>query len=198
MKMLRLMVSGCLFLLLLSPVLAGCVSRNETKIAEAQARTDQARYDYLSAEAKAQGLALQAQSAALEAQARADAQIGMAQANSQVAIVREQEQTERETAWLSILPWLLLIVVLGGGVVGGAWLVLWYRGKAHLVQVQASLMLPAPQPQRALPVQVERVALPGPVERRAKATGTKPVQQGAYWLLVDHGGDVVEVMGQRR
>lgn len=184
-KMVRTLITGCLFLLLLLPLMGGCVSQNQVRLAEAQARTDQARYD------------------SLAAQAQASASVGIAQANSQTAIVREQEKTTRETAWLGILPWLLLIVVLGGGVVGGAWLVLWYRGRAHLVmvQAQAATMLPGPSPQPALPqpreMRADR-ALPGPVARRARETGTQAVPSGACWLLVDVGGEVVEVMEPRR
>ena len=185
-KSIRLMVTGCLFLLLLLPLLAGCqiTHRDETRIAEAQARTDTA------------------QAQAREAEARADAQIGVAQANSQTQIVREQEKTTRETMWLNTLPWLLGIVVLGGGIVGGAWLVLWFRGRAHLVmvQAQAATMLPAPQPLPALPPSRETRAdrmLPGPVARRARETGTEAVPSGACWLLVDVGGEVVEVMERR-
>lgn len=185
-KLIRLMVTGCLFLLLLLPLLAGCqiTHRDETRIAEAQARTDTA------------------QAQAREAEARADAQIGVAQANSQTQIVREQEKTTRETMWLNTLPWLLLIVVLGGGVVGGVWLVLWFRGRAHLVMVeaQAATMLPGPLPLPALPpsreVRIDKM-LPGPVARRARETGTEAVPSGACWLLVDVGGEVVEVMERR-
>ncbi len=177
-KTLRLMVSGSLFLLILLPVLAGCqiTHRDETRIAEAQARTDQA------------------QANAREAEARADAQVGVAQANSQTQIVREQEKTTRETAWLSILPWLALIVVLGGGLVASVLLVLWFRGRGYLIQVQAATMLPAPQPRQALPQPREVRALPGPVARRARETGTDAVRSGDCWLLVDVGGEVVEVM----
>jgi hypothetical protein len=184
-KTMRLTISGLLFLLLLSPALAGCVTRNEVALAEAQARTDQARYQ------------------TLEAQARADAQIGVAKAEADAKIVREQETTERETAWLSTLPWLLLIVVLGGGLVAGGLLVLWFRGRGYLVQVQAqaATMLPAPSPQPALPqpreMRADR-ALPGPVAKRARETGTQAVPSGGAWLLVDVDQNVVEVMERAR
>lgn len=185
-KLIRLMVTGCLFLLLLLPLLAGCqiTHRDETRIAEAQARTDTA------------------QAQAREAEARTDAQIGVAQANSQTQIVREQEKTTRETMWLNTLPWLLGIAILGGGIVGSVLLVLWFRGRGYLIQVQAQAagMLPAPQPLPALPrpreVRTDR-RLPGPVAQRARETGTEAVPSGACWLLVDVGGEVVEVMERR-
>lgn len=188
-----------LLLVLLALVLvSGCTTRNETRIAEAQARTDQARYDSLSAQARADGLAAKAAAEAAAAQARADAQVGMAQANSQVAIVREEEGTKRETAWLSILPWLLLIVILCGGAVGAVWLVLWYRGRAHLVmaqaQMQTAMMLPPPWQYPALTRQPSPVValLPGPVAQAAERTGLTPKPAaGGAWLLVDAQGEEV-------
>ncbi len=203
-KSIRLMVAGCLFLLLLLPLLAGCqiTHRDETRIAEAQARTDTANAQAREAQARADGLSAQAAAEAAAAEAKAAAAVGVAQANSQTAIVREQEKTTRETAWLDTLPLLLGIVVLGGGIVGGVWLVLWFRGRAHLVmvQAQAATMLPGPQPLPALPrsreVRPDRM-LPGPVARRARETGTEAVPSGACWLLVDVGGNVVEVMERR-
>ena len=160
-------------------LLASCTTRNETRIAEAQARTDTARYDYLSAEAKAQAAALTAQAQAQAAEAKAQASIGVAQANSQTAIVREQEKTTRETAWLQVLPFLLLIVVGAGAV----YIVLYYRGKAHLIQVQAATMLPPPQQWLALP--------PPRVQRAALEYNAVPVPDsdipGAWLLLLGDG-----------
>ena len=185
-KMTRTLITGWLCLLLLLPLMGACTltHRDETRIAEAQARTDQA------------------QAQAREAEARADAQVGVAQANSQTQIVREQEKTTRETAWLNTLPWLALILVLGGGLVASVLLVLWFRGRGYLIQVQAATMLPGPSPRQALPQPRDAVvqgqyALPGPVLARARATETRPVQQGACWLLVDANGEVVEVMERR-
>ncbi len=191
-------LAPALLAILLATTMTGCVSRNETKIAEAQAKSDQARYDYLTQQARADGLSAQAAAAAVEAQARADGLIGVAQANSQTAIVREQEETERETAWLSILPWLALITILCGGAAVSAWLVLWFRGKAHLVTVQAqaqtAMMLPPPRQWPALPVQPSPVValLPGPVARAAERTGLTPrPAAGGVWLLVDAQGEEV-------
>ena len=184
--------------MLLAAALAGCISRNETEIEKARARTDQARYESQAAQAQALALQAQASAAAAEAQARADAQVGMAQANAQVRVVEAQEETQRETAWLSILPWLALITILAGGVVGAGWLVLWYRGKSHLVMVQAqaqtAMMPPPPRQWPALPAQPSPVValLPGPVARAAERTGLTPKKAaGGIWLLVDAQGEEV-------
>ena len=184
--------------MLLAAVMAGCVGRNETEIEKARARTDQARYESQAAQAQALALQAQASAAAAEAQARADAQTAMAQANAQVRVVEAQEETQRETAWLSILPWLALITILCGGAAVSAWLVLWFRGKAHLVTVQAqaqtAMMLPPPPQWPALPAQPSPVValLPGPVARAAERTGLTPrPAAGGIWLLVDAQGEEV-------
>lgn len=69
-----------------------------------------------------------------------------------------------------------------------------------MVEAQAATMLPGPSPLPALPrsreVRLDRM-LPGPVARRARETGTEAVPSGACWLLVDVGGEVVEVMERR-
>ena len=184
--------------MLLAAALAGCISRNETEIEKARARTDQARYESQAAQAQALALQAQASAAAAEAQARADAQTAMAQANAQVRVVEAQEETQRETAWLSILPWLALITILCGGAAVSVWLVLWFTGKAHLVtvraQAQALTMLPGPQSWPALPAQRSPAValLPGPVARVAERTGLTPKKAaGGVWLLVDAQGEEV-------
>ncbi len=183
--------------MLLAAALTGCISRNETEIEKARARTDQAHYESQAAQAQSLALQAQASAAAAEAQARADAQTAMAQANAQVRVVEAQEETRRETAWLSILPWLALITILCGGVVGAGWLVLWYRGRAHLVTVQAqaaAMMLPPPPQWPALPAQPSPAValLPGPVARAAERTGLTPrPAAGGIWLLVDAQGEEV-------
>lgn len=184
--------------ILLALLLTGCVGRNETEIEKARARTDQARYESQAAQAQSLALQAQASAAAAEAQARADAQVGMAQANAQVRVVEAQEETERETAWLSILPWLALITILCGGAAVSVWLVLWFRGKSHLVMVQAqaqtAMMLPPPQQWPALPARPSPVValLPGPVAKAAERTGLTPKPAaGGVWLLVDAQGEEV-------
>ncbi|MBP8293058.1 MAG: hypothetical protein KAX65_09810, partial [Caldilineaceae bacterium] len=182
--------------MLLAAALAGCISRNETEIEKARARTDQARYESQAAQAQALALQAQASAAAAEAQARADAQTAMAQANAQVRVVEAQEETQRETAWLSILPWLALIIILCGGAAASALLVLWFRGKSRLVmvQAQAAMMLPPPLQWPALPAQRSPAValLPGPVARAAERTGLTPrPAAGGIWLLVDAQGEEV-------
>lgn len=174
-------------LLLLSSMallLSSCMSRYEKDVAEAQAKTEQARYDYLAAQAEAQGMAL-------AAQARADAQTAMAASNAQIQTVVAQEETKRQTAWLSILPWLALIVILALGVVGAAWLVLWFRGRAHLVTVKtqaAVMMLPPPRQWPALPARVQRAA----DENDADAV-PDPRMPGA-WLLICADGRRIRML----
>lgn len=174
----------CLLLLaLLLGSLAGCTSQYERDMAVARAETDRARYE------------------AQTATANAEARIALANSNAQIQTVREQEETKRETAWLAVLPWLALILVGGGVLAGAVWLVLWFRGKAHLVRVKAetaAMMLPPPPSSPRAAALPERYLLPGPVAARAQETGTKPVRQGSVWLLVDvDSGDVVEVMERR-
>lgn len=171
---------GSLFLLaLLAGMLAGCEisRRDEARIAEAQARTDTARYQ------------------ALEAQARADGLVAQANASALIQTTRAQEETKRATAWYPVLPWLVLAL----GAVVAVSLELWFRGKAHLivVQTQAATMLPPPpSPLRMLS---SRAALPGPVAARAWETGTEAVQVGGAWLLVDgETGEVIEEMRRGR
>lgn len=176
---------GSLFLLamllLLAGMLAGCEisRRDEARIAEAQARTDTARYQ------------------ALEAQARADGLAAQANANALVQTTRAQEETKQHAATMAVLPVALLILLLVGGGVAGVLLVLWYRGKAHLIVVQAATMPPAlPSPPRMLS---SRAQLPGPVAARAWETGTTAVQVGGAWLLVDQEtGQVIEEMRRGR
>lgn len=172
-------------LLVLAAVLTSCVSRYERDMALAAERTAQERY-------AAQAAQSQAQAQQAEAQARADAQIGMAQARSESQIVQEQEQTKRETAWAGVLPWLLLIVVAGSVAVAYWWLFL--RAKVQIETVRVTALLPAPS---AMVLPPER-RIPASVRRRADQAGARPVPSGECWLLVDAGGEVVEVMEPRR
>ena len=112
----------------------------------------------------------------------ADARIAEAQIAGQVQMERERQETQRQTAWLTVLPVLALIVILCGGVVGSAWLVLWYRGRIAVVQAQAAMMLPPPPQWPALPGPVQRAA----IERNATAM-PDPAMPGAWLLLLTDG-----------
>lgn len=179
-------------LLVLAAVLTSCVSRYERDMALAAERTAQERYAAQAAQSQAQAQQALAQAQQAEAQARADAQIGMAQARSESQIVQEQEQTKRETAWAGVLPWLVLIVVAGSVAVAYWWLFL--RAKVQIETVRVTALLPAPS---AMVLPPER-RIPASVRRRADQAGARPVQSGGCWLLVDAGGEVVEVMEPRR
>lgn len=161
-----------LALLLLAAALSGCVTLSEARRAEAQAA--QARYE---------AQAIQAQAMAQQAEAAS---------RERIATVEAQERTERTTAWYGVLPWLAAIV----GVVACALLVLWYRGRAHLVtvQAQAATMLPAPPQWPAL-------QLPAPVQRAAQQYDAEvmadPTTPGA-WLLVMADGRRVRMLPPAR
>ena len=162
-----------LLLTILTLLLSSCMSRYERDVAAAQAKTEQARYDYLAAQAEAQGMAL-------TAQARADGLSAQANANALIQTTRAQEETKRTTAWYPFLPWLVLAL---GGVVA-VLLELWFRGKARLVvvQAQAAMMLPPPPQWPALPAPVQRAA----IERNATAM-PDPAMPGAWLLLLTDG-----------
>lgn len=161
-------------LLVLALLLTSCMSRYERDMALAAERTAQERY------------------AAQAAQSQAQAQQAEATARERIATVEAQERTARETAWAGVLPWLLLIVVAGSVAVAYWWLFL--RAKVQIETVRVTALLPAPS---AMVLPPER-RIPASVRRRADQAGARPVQSGACWLLVDAGGEVVEVMEPRR
>ena len=159
-------------LALLAGALSGCVTMGEVRRAEAQAA--QARYE---------AQAIQAQAMAQQAEAAS---------RERIATVEAQERTERAQAWYNVLPWLLAIV----GAVACALLVLWFRGRAHLVtvqaQAQAAMMLPAPPQWPALPPPVQRAAQQYDAEVMAD-----PTTPGA-WLLVMADGRRVRMLPPAR
>lgn len=107
----------------------------------------------------------------------ADARIEEAKYESQTKIAEAQQATERQR--LMLLP-LSLLIVAGAG---AAYMVLYYRGKAHLIQVQAATMLPAPPSFQQLP--------PPKVQRAALAYDAVAVPDtdtpGAWLLLLTDG-----------
>lgn len=165
---------------LLLALLAGCEFslRNEARIKEAEAQTAQA----------------QADSDKWQAQER------IAYHDSQTAIVSEQEKTERANAFTMMLPWLILAV----GAAACALLVLWYRGRAHLVTVQAqaqvAMMLPPPWRWPALPSPTQRPALPARDEAPAAVARAAERVGGLYRPDPDTPGAwLIEAMdGSRR
>jgi ElaB/YqjD/DUF883 family membrane-anchored ribosome-binding protein len=167
-------------LALLAATMAGCEFslRNEARIKEAEAQTAQA----------------QADSDKWQAQER------IAYHDSQTAIVSEQEKTERANAFTLMLPWLILAV----GAVAGALLALWYRGRAHLVTVQAqaqvAMMLPPPWQWPALPPPTQRPALPARDEAPAAVARAAERVGGLYRPDPDTPGAwLIEAMdGSRR
>lgn len=163
-----------LAVLALALLLAGCVSRYERDMALAAERT--AQEGYLAQQAQFQALAQQAD----------------AQARERIATVEAQERTERATAWYGVLPWTLLIVVAGAAGVGSWWLFL--RARVQVEEVRVKALLAAP-PVMVLPPERR---IPASVQRRADQAGARPVQSGGCWLLVDAGGEVVEVMEPRK
>lgn len=167
-------------LALLAATMAGCEFslRNEARIKEAEAQTAQA----------------QADSDKWQAQER------IAYHDSQTAIVSEREKTERANAFTLMLPWLILAV----GAVAGALLVLWYRGRAHLVTVQAqaqvAMMLPPPWQWPASPPPTQRPALPARDEAPAAVARAAERVGGLYRPDPDTPGAwLIEAMdGSRR
>lgn len=181
-----------LLLVVAAMTLTACVSRYERDMQIAASQAQAARYESQAAQAQAQAAQAQAQAQAAAAQARADAQAAMAASQAEYKIVKEQESTKRETAWFGVLPWLLLIVAAAAAGVGSWWLFL--RARVQVEQVRVQALLPAP-PVMMLPPERR---IPASVQRRADATGARPVPSGSCWLLVDAGGDVVDVMEPRR
>lgn len=171
-----------LAVLALALLLAGCVSRYERDMALAAERT--AQEGYLAQQAQFQALAQQAD----------------AQARERIATVEAQERTERAQAWYNVLPWLLAIA----GGVACASLVLWYRGRAHLVTVQAqaqvAMMLPPPWQWPALPPPTQRPALPARDEAPAAVARAAERVGGLYRPDPDTPGAwLIETMdGSRR
>ena len=122
-----------------------------------------------------------------EARINADAQRDVARINADASVTRTQisetAATERNRAVVDVLPTGLLLI----GIIGAAWLVLWYRGRAHLVRVQtlAQLTTQAGYPP---PAQIAGAMPPRAVWLEAQRRGLVPVEQNGAWLLVDTDG----------
>jgi hypothetical protein len=124
---------------------------------------------------------------AAEARINADAQRDVARINADASVTRTQisetAATERNQAVVDVLPTGLLLI----GIIGAAWLVLWYRGRAHLVRVQtlAQLTTQASYPPAA---RLAGAMPPRAVWVEAQRRGLAPVEESGVWLLVDTDG----------
>ena len=90
--------------------------------------------------------------------------------------------TCRPVAPRSVPPTGLLLI----GIIGAVWLVLWYRGRAHLVRVQTLAQLTA-QAGSPPPAQIAG-AMPPAVWLEAQRRDLVPVEQNGVWLLMDTDG----------
>ena len=138
----------------------------------------------------------------------ADARIEQARYESNTKIAQAEEATKQAALWSATLP-ILAIIVAGAG---AAYLILYYRGKAHIIQVQAqvSTMLPPPPSRPALPEPVRRAqastmlppppsrpALPEPVRRACleyDATATPDPSHPGAWIVVAANGYKVRML----
>ena len=139
-----------LLLVVAAMATTACVSRYERDMQIAASQAQQARYE-------SQAAAAQASAAQAQAQARADAQAAMAASQAEYKIAQEVEKTKRDTALIQVLPWIVLILVVGIVAVGYWWLFL--RAKVRVVEIRA--LLPAPPsmvlpPERRIPASVQR------------------------------------------
>jgi len=117
-------------------------------------------------------------------QARYESNTRIAQAEE--ATKQAQEQTKQAALWASMSP-LLALIVAGAGAV---YLVLYFRGKAHIIQVQAqaSTMLPPPPSRPALPEPVRRACL------EYDATATPDPSHPGAWIVVAANGYKVRML----
>jgi len=111
----------------------------------------------------------------------------VARINADASVTRTQisetAATERNQAIVDVLPTGLLLI----GIIGTAWLVLWYRGRAHLVRVQtlAQLTMQAGYPP---PAQIAGAMPPRAVWSETQRRGLIPMEQNGVWLLIDTDG----------
>jgi len=115
----------------------------------------------------------------VEIRADADLRIADIQAQAQmhaadqaaVASMEESRQaTQRTALWTQVAPIVALIIVVGVG----AWIVLWWRGRLYLAQVEA----PRPPAQLVPPPEVVQLA---------DARGGRPVLVGSVWHVERNG-----------
>ena len=178
-------------LLLLSGMMTACAS---TRVQEAQIAAD-AQTTTAQTEANAKIAVANADSQARigVAQAQADATRYASAQEAEATKYTAKEQTAQAGIYASIAPLImgmLVVAVLAG-------IVLWYRGKAHLIRVTNEVLLlspPLPAPSRQLPSRPQpQVSLPTwipePVRVMAVERGADNAKQSAdgEWLLYRHG-----------
>mgnify|MGYP000913871801 CR=1 FL=1 len=167
-------------LLLLSGMMTACAS---TRVQEAQIAAD-AQTTTAQTEANAKIAVANADSQARigVAQAQADATRYASAQEAEATKYTAKEQTAQAGIYASIAPLImgmLVVAVLAG-------IVLYYRGKAHLVRVshEAQLLLPSPPPSPSRLLPPPQVT----IEAQRMGATVHPGAGAGEWLLVLHDG----------
>jgi hypothetical protein len=113
---------------------------------------------------------------------RANADISIARIEAEADIEESRQATQRTALWTQAAPIGLLILVIGVG----AWIVLWWRGRLYLAQIETAAGL-RPDRQIVAPPEVRRLAS----ERQAQ-----PVLVDGQWALVRDNAIVAWVRPQ--
>ena len=117
-----------------------------------------------------------------ETEIRANADISIARIAAEADIEESRQATQRTALWTQVAPIVALLLMVGVG----AWIVLWWRGRLYLAQIEAAAGL-RPDRQIAAPPEVRRLAS----ERRASA-----VLVDGHWALVRDNAIVAWVRPQ--
>lgn len=104
---------------------------------------------------------------------RANADISIARIEADADIEESRQATQRTALWTQVAPIVALIVVVGVG----AWIVLWWRGRLYLAQVEA-------------PRRPAQLAPPPEVVQLADARQGRPVLIDGVWH-VERGGQLI-------
>ncbi len=158
-----------LVLLLLSLAVAGCTS---TRVEEAQIAADaQTTTAQAEANARVQVAATQADATKYQASQQAEA-----------SKYESSQATERVGMWAGVAP--TVLVILGVAVLAG--IVLWYRGKAHVIRVTGQVALLSPPSAQTSPMLPLRPAPPLQVTVEAQRMGAtvQPGDAADEWLLL--------------
>jgi hypothetical protein len=122
-----------------------------------------------------------------EARIQADGAARVAQIEADASVTRTQLAEDgaslRNSATLATMP--VLLAIVGG--IGALWLVIWYRGRAHLVRVQTLAQLTT-QASCPPPAQIAAAMPPQAVWIEAQRRRLLPVQEDGAWLLIDADG----------